>query len=95
MTHPAAWFESRTADAPAPLRARMRELVAHEWSADGLAAAAERGLAEVVAHPGDRRVALDLLAADGLVTLALLYQAEHRPEQLDAFATRLGGGVGR
>ncbi|MGH7532411.1 MAG: hypothetical protein ACREL4_03870 [Gemmatimonadales bacterium] len=92
MTHPAAWFESRTADAPAPLRARMRELVAHEWSAEGMAMAAERGLAGVVAHPGDRRVALDLLAADGLVTLALLHQAEHRPEQLNAFATRLGGG---
>lgn len=95
MTHPAAWFESRTAEAPAPLRARMRELVSHEWSAEGLAAAAERGLARVVAHPGDRRVALDLLAADGLVTLALLHQAEHCPEQLETFARRLGGGVGQ
>lgn len=95
MTHPASWFESRTADAPAPLRARMRELVAHDWSAEGLAAAAERGLSGVVAHPGDRSVALDLLAADGLVTLALLHQAEHRPEALAAFAGRLGAGVVR
>jgi hypothetical protein len=93
VTHLAAWFESHTADAPAPLRARMRELVAHEWSAEGLAAAAERGLAGVVAHRGDRSVALDLLAADGLVTLALLHQAEHRPEELSGFAGRLLSGV--
>ena len=89
MTHEAAWFESRTADAPAPLRARMRELVAHDWSADGLAGAAERGLAGVISHDGDRRVALDLLAADGLLTLALLHRAEHEPGTLAIFAERL------
>lgn len=89
MTHVAAWFESHTAEAPAPLRARMRELVAHDWSAEGLAVAAERGLSAVVTHPGDRSVALDLLAADGLVTLALLHQAEHRPDALAGFAGRL------
>ena len=93
MTHAAAWFESHTAEAPVPLRARMRELVAHDWSAEGLAVAAERGLSAVVAHPGDRSVALDLLAADGLVTLALLHQAEHRPEGLAGFAGRLLTGA--
>ena len=33
----------------------------------------------VVAHPGDRSVALDLLAADALITLALLAQAQAAP----------------
>lgn len=89
MTHAAGWFEARTADAPVPLRARMRELVSHDWSAEGLAAAAERGLGRAVAEPADRSVALDLLAADGLVTLALLHRAEHHPDQLCAFAERL------
>ena len=32
-----------------------------------------------VAHPGDRSVALDLLAADALITLALLAQAQEAP----------------
>jgi hypothetical protein len=40
----------------------------------------------VLARAGDRSVALDLLAADALVTLALLAQAQQEPERLDAFA---------
>jgi hypothetical protein len=55
----------------------------------GLARAAQNVLAEVVAHPGDRSVALDLLAADGLITLALLAQAETAPGHLEEFASRL------
>ena len=43
----------------------------------------------MVAHPGDRSVALDLLAADALITLALLAQAEQAPAALGAFATSL------
>jgi hypothetical protein len=39
-----------------------------------------------LAHPGDRSVALDLLAADALITLALLAQAQTAPEQLEEFA---------
>jgi hypothetical protein len=42
-----------------------------------------------VVHPGDRSAALDLLAADALVTLALLAQAERAPDDLGAFATAL------
>ena len=34
-------------------------------------------------------MALDLLAADALITLALLAEAEHRPERLGDFAARL------
>jgi hypothetical protein len=40
----------------------------------------------VLARAGDRSVALDLLAADALVTLALLAQAQQAPERLGAFA---------
>jgi hypothetical protein len=54
-----------------------------------LAAAADAALTSVLAHPGDRSVALDLLAADALVTLALLAQAEEEPQRLDAFADGL------
>jgi hypothetical protein len=46
-------------------------------------------LARVIQHPGDRSIALDLLAADGLITLALLAQAELDPEHLEAFAAGL------
>jgi hypothetical protein len=42
-----------------------------------------------VAHPGDRSVALDLLAADALITLALLAQAQQAPGELGAFAASI------
>ena len=89
----AAWLERHTAAAPAALRGRVREY-ALTGSSDGsvaevLARTGSRALDQVAAHPGDRSVALDLLAADALVTLALLAQAETRPAELDAFAASL------
>jgi hypothetical protein len=54
--------------------------------AETLAAAAQAALAHVLSHPGDRSVALDLLAADALITLALLAQAENAPQDLERFA---------
>jgi hypothetical protein len=51
-----------------------------------LAATARDALERVVTHPGDRSVALDLLSADALITLALLAQAERAPNDLGAFA---------
>jgi len=54
---------------------------------DALARSGRRALDWVLARAGDRSVALDLLAADALVTLALLAQAESAPERLDDFAT--------
>jgi hypothetical protein len=60
-----------------------------ERLAESLAAAGQRALERVVAHPGDRSVALDLLAADALITLALLAEAERRPERLGEFAAGL------
>jgi len=54
--------------------------------ADTLADAGRAALERVLSRPGDRSVALDLLAADALVTLALLAQAEHAPGDLGRFA---------
>lgn len=89
MTALADWLDGHTAAAPPALRARVREQ-ALEASAESLpatlAAAALRALGGVVAHPGDRSVALDLLAADALITLALLAQAQQAPGELAAFA---------
>lgn len=53
---------------------------------DALAASGRRALDQVLAHAGGRPVALDLLAADALVTLALLAQAQRAPERLGEFA---------
>lgn len=58
-------------------------------TADALARAGAAALARVLAQPGDRSAALDLLAADALVTLALLAQALQAPERLGAFADEL------
>jgi electron transfer flavoprotein alpha/beta subunit len=51
-----------------------------------LAEAGRQALNRVLALGADRSVALDLLAADALVTLALLAQAESSPERLGDFA---------
>ena len=53
---------------------------------EALAGSGRKALDRVLARAGDRSVALDLLAADALVTLALLAQAEVAPERLDHFA---------
>jgi len=54
-----------------------------------LAAAARAALDQALASSGGRAVALDLLAADALVTLALLAQAEQAPQRLDGFAASM------
>ena len=51
-----------------------------------LAGSGRKALDRVLARAGDRSVALDLLAADALVTLALLAQAQASPERLGDFA---------
>jgi hypothetical protein len=91
-----AWLERHTAHAPAPLRARVMDYAcdpaaspAASSIADTLAGAGAAALARVLAQPGDRSAALDLLAADALVTLALLAQALQAPERLGAFADEL------
>ncbi|MFN8647202.1 MAG: hypothetical protein U0104_10580 [Gemmatimonadales bacterium] len=87
------WLAARTAGGPERLCARVLERAAEVSEGEGaperLALAAERVLAIVEEHPGDRAIALDLLAADALITLALLAQAEQAPERLGAFAEGL------
>jgi hypothetical protein len=93
VTALADWLEQHTARAPAELRARVVEYALAVPSPEplpaALAGAARQALARVVAHPGNRAVALDLLAADALITLALLAQAQLDPGELSAFATSI------
>jgi len=62
---------------------------AAELAPEAIAAAGHEALKQVLAHPGDRTVALDLLAADALVTLALLAQAQRDPGRLAGFAAEV------
>lgn len=88
-----AWLEAHTAGGPERLRERVLEHAAAITdggsTAERLALAAERVLAIVEEHPGDRSIALDLLAADALITLALLAQAEADPARLGPFTEGL------
>ena len=61
--------------------------------APGALGARARHYLEAVPVAGSRAAALDLLAADGLITLALLAQAEDRPEALGDFASSLVGNT--
>jgi hypothetical protein len=84
-----AWLDRRTSQAPPALRVRVAE---YALAASGdslaalLAAAGQAALTRVLSHSGDRSAALDLLAADALITLALRAQAEEVPERLEEFA---------
>lgn len=87
-----AWLDAQLAGAPDELVARTREFIRQEGgvvSADVLARAGRAALATAVAESPDRTAALDLLAADALVTLALAAHAEADPETLRAFAARV------
>lgn len=92
----AAWLDERTGRAPDALRRRvlrhladLGESPAGDATPDALAAAGRAALEQVLRHPGNRTVALDLLAADALVTLALLAQAQRNPAQLEHFAAEV------
>ncbi len=84
------WLDQHTARAPEALRRRVvactQAAVSGAGLADTLARAGAAALNRVLAAPGDRSVALDLLAADALVTLALLARAEQAPADLARFA---------
>ncbi len=87
------WVAAHTARAPAALRERVHRYLAEVPPAtplpERLAVAARRALEAVLARGDDRGAALDLLAADGLVTLALLARAEESPGALADFAAGL------
>jgi hypothetical protein len=87
---PGDWLDRHTSQAPTALRARAREYplgASGSTRTSALAAAGQSALARVLSYPGDRSAALDLLAADALITLALQSQAEDAPERLEEFAT--------
>ena len=95
MTDDDRWLEARCAGAPADLRERVRQLARvrepGRTRADRLARAARTALEQVLSRGQARVVALDLLAADALITLALEAQAEAAPTELDRFAAELLG----
>jgi len=91
LTNPAAaWFLAKSGGSPIALRDRAGWYVETVEGTGGvaatLAAAGLEALRRTVQSSGDRSAALDLLAADALVTLALLAQAETDPAGLAAFA---------
>jgi hypothetical protein len=93
VTEISTWLASRSIGAPEALRARVGHYLtavpAAASRAETLAAAANLALASVVAQGRDRAAALDLLAADALVTLSLLAEAEETPGALGRFAEHL------
>lgn len=97
MSIPDSWLASHTAGAPDSLCQRVLA-----WAAltdpgqpipERLSSAGQAAL-EAVLHSGqDRSVALDLLAADALVTLAFLAQAEGDPGGLQVLARQVRVGA--
>lgn len=88
------WLTRHTARAPAALRERVLQHVQSvtpgESVAETLAEASREALRQVELDPAaGRPVALDLLAADALITLALLAQSQEQPSGLEGFATDL------
>ncbi len=95
------WLTRRLADTPAPLRDRLVGAVAQldpelELS-EALVLAAERLLDRLRDRLEEREAALDLLVADGLLTLACEAVAYREPEQLAERCRAMGpsGELGR
>lgn len=91
-----AWFTARTAGAPP----RLLEASAAWWHAASgdtagarLADAGRLALDAAIAAGASRDAALDLLAADALITLALLAEAEADPTSLGARALAIREAV--
>jgi hypothetical protein len=93
MSSRLAWLEARSAGAPPALRDRVRHYVDTIPSGldlpDALAAAAISALEVTIGADGSRSTALDLLASDALVTLALQAKAEQDPARMATFARHL------
>ncbi len=87
-----AWFAAHTDGAPDALRVRSQRFF--DATGDGklvpqLAAASQAALEAATANSTVRAAALDLLAADALITLALLRSAAEDPAGLGAAARAL------
>lgn len=86
------WVAAQLEGGPRDLAARAREFIAEAGGVidpGTLAAAGRRALNAAVGSSPDRRAALDLLAADALVTLALAAAVETEPDGLAQFASAL------
>lgn len=94
------WLDSRRPAPPPTLRAHLDRRVPPASSGGGegalpdhLAAAGRDVLERVLSYPAaGRDLALDLLAADALVTYAFEAQAEADPGRLVELARRVAGG---
>jgi hypothetical protein len=88
-----AWLEARGSGAPAALLERASHYVVQAGEgpdpAQVLARAGVAALEATLGSGSGRAAALDLLAADALVSLALLVQAELDPASLAGFARRV------
>ena len=92
MTAAEAWFGARTDGAPEALRVRAEQYFLDTDSPDlpvRLADAGRAALTAAIRDGGERAAALDLLAADALITLALLASAEHDAASLGRVASEL------
>lgn len=88
------WLRDRADDVPEPILDAMLGLVAATGEegdavADRLAEAGLAGLQKVVAGPGSRSSANQLLSADALLTYAIEAAAEQGMEPLDALLDSL------
>lgn len=87
-----AWFGARTTGAPEALRRRAEQFFREAGASDVVTRLADAGRAALAAATRDgagRAAALDLLAADALITLALLATAERDPAALGRAAAQL------
>ena len=92
MSDDSAWLDARIAGAPPRLAERARHfagVAAGDEPGERLAAAGLRALEAAESLGRDRAAALDLLAADALITLALLETAEREPGRLAVTAAEL------
>ncbi|MGH7594465.1 MAG: hypothetical protein ACRELE_11540 [Gemmatimonadales bacterium] len=86
------WINARTQGAPVALRLRVQEFFVQTPTIDLATRLSDAGRAALGAAMGegaDRAAALDLLAADALITLALLAGAERDPASLGSMAAQL------
>ncbi len=88
----ATWFAARTVGAPEALRVRAEQFFTAATADElgqRLALAGSGALTAAARDGADRAAALDLLAADALITLALLRAAEEDPANLGHAAAAL------
>jgi hypothetical protein len=91
-----AWFAARTAGAPPRLLAASEawwQAATGDTPGVRLADAGRRALDAAIAAGASRDAALDLLAADALITLALLAESESEPLALGARALAIRDAV--